>query len=223
MDPNEAGMTGGSGHDVTDRARERLELASETIARTEGGPRDGGGVVNRRDALAGLGSLGVLGTGAIIASGGLDERFREDAVPETTLETLPASGSEAGEAVVPERGSVTFVDFFATWCTDCRQHMGTLTEFHDRVPEDVQFVSVTTEQVGSATTRDGVRHWWNRNLGGWTLAIDPSLSLAEPIGATYVPHSFVLDERNRLVWGDSGLHGVDDLEAALTETGAVKR
>lgn len=173
--------------------------------------------MRRRDAIFGLGSLGVLGGGAVFASGRFDDVFRDGSVPETTLETIDARGSSAGTTAVPARGTVTFVDFFATWCSDCRQYMDTLRTFHERAPEAIQFVSITTEQVESAVTRDEIGYWFNGNQGDWTVALDPSLTLAEPIGATYVPHSFVLDESNRIAWSDSGLHDVDELEEALAK------
>lgn len=191
--------------------------------------------MNRRDVVAGLVSLGVLGGGALVASGMGEELLRNETVPETTLETIDANGSEAGETVVPERGSVTFVDFFATWCSDCVQYLGNLAEFYERVPDEVQFVSVTTEQIGTAVTRQDVSDWFNGtrretavdldpttpNHGDWTVGIDPSLRLAEPLGATSVPHSFVIDESNRIVWSDSGIHTVKQLEAALSKSGST--
>ena len=178
--------------------------------------------MKRRDTLAGLASLGVLGGGMLVASGRLTDFVRGETIRGKTLETLDTRGSDGGEATIPERGTVTFIDFFATWCTDCRQYMGTLTEFHERAPDHVEFVSVTTEQVGSAITRDEISHWWNRHRGNWTVALDPSLTLAEPIGATYVPHSFVLDETNRIIWSESGLHDVEELEAALSDGGITE-
>lgn len=189
--------------------------------------------MRRRDALAGIASLGVVGGGFLVASGGLDDAFRNGTAPETTLETIDARGSDAGEAVVPERGSVTFLDFFATWCSDCLQYLGTLAEFHERVPEEVQFVSVTTEQVGTAITREEIRRWFDgertgsslafdpssAHRGDWTVALDPEMTLAEPLGASTVPYSFVIDESNRIAWSDPGLHDVDELEAALSNVG----
>ncbi|MEF8779491.1 MAG: TlpA disulfide reductase family protein [Haloferacaceae archaeon] len=187
--------------------------------------------MRRRDLIAGVGSLGVIGTGALVASGGMDGVLRGEAVPETTLETIDARGSDAGETVVPERGSVSFVDFFATWCSDCLQYLGTLAEFHERTPDEVQFVSVTTEQVGTAITREEIGRWFDgertgstgvlgsspSHRGNWTVAIDPSMTLAEPLGATQVPYSFVIDESNRVAWSDPGIHEVGELESALSE------
>jgi thiol-disulfide isomerase/thioredoxin len=189
--------------------------------------------MQRRNLLVGLVSLGLLGGGSFVAFGGGNGLFQDETVPETTLETIDARGSQAGETVVPERGSVTVVDFFATWCSDCDQYLGTLAEFHRAVPESVQFVSVTTEQVGSAVTRGEISNWFNGEQpgtatavdptaprrGNWTVALDPSLSLAEPMGATQVPHSVVVDESNRIAWSDPGVHTVDELEAALAQAG----
>ena len=175
--------------------------------------------MRRREAVGVAGALGVLGTGFVLSSDRLDGWVRENVIDETTLETLEAAGSEPGETVVPVSGSVTFVDFFATWCTDCEQYMDVLRRLHDRTPDDVQFASVSTEAVGEGVSRRDVAGWFTVNRGNWTVAVDPDLRLAEPMGATFVPHSFVLDESNRIVWSDSGLHDVDELSGALTEAG----
>ncbi|SIS13142.1 TlpA family protein disulfide reductase [Natronorubrum thiooxidans] len=178
--------------------------------------------MRRRDALVGIGSLGVLG-GSAVALRRLDRFFRDETVPETMLETIDARGSEAGETAIPARGAVTVLDFFATWCNDCKQYLDTLAEFQATVPETVQFVSVTTEQVGTTKSRDDIAAWWNWHGGNWTVALDPSLAVAEPIGATYVPHTFVLDESNAITWSESGLHTVSELDAALETAGVVPR
>jgi thiol-disulfide isomerase/thioredoxin len=160
--------------------------------------------VNRRDVLAGVASLGVVGGGAVVA------RRRR--------------GTGANAPAV--------VDFFATWCSDCASHLSTLVGLAERLPADVQLVSVTTEQVGTAVTRDSVARWFagerrpgqfaidpSDPVGGhWPVALDPELVLAARVGATRVPYTAVFDAMGRLGWAAGGLHTVAELESVVTAT-----
>ena len=187
--------------------------------------------VNRRDVLAGVASLGVVGGGAVVA-----RRRRgtgaNDPLSPTTLETIAAPGRDAGTVTLPPPGSPAVVDFFATWCSDCARHLSTLAGLAERLPADVQLVSVTTEQVGTTVTRDFVARWFagerrpgqfaidpSNSVGGhWPVALDPELVLAAQVGATRVPYTAVFDAAGRLGWAAGGLHTVAELEAAVTAT-----
>lgn len=156
--------------------------------------------MKRRELLAGLGSLTALGAGAAVYTTRPSGENGREPIP---VETLAAPGSEAGETRIPERGRVTFLDVFATWCTICQGMMPTLREVHDQV-EDVQFVSVSNEAVGTVTERDDISEWWREHDGNWTVGVDTDLTLTAELDIRTVPASFVFDEENRLVHTETG-------------------
>lgn len=174
--------------------------------------------MRRREVLAGAAALGVAGVGGAYAVGDVDLRGEGDVDP-VELETLDAPGSEAGTATVPERGRVTFLELFATWCDVCKRMMGPLGAVYDDLGDDVQFVSVTNEPVGRTVTREDVADWWAAHDGRWPLALDADLELTERLEASGVPYSFVVDESNAVTWADRGDKSADELrdpiEAAL--------
>ncbi|MDJ1432878.1 TlpA disulfide reductase family protein [Halostagnicola sp. A-GB9-2] len=162
--------------------------------------------MNRRDVLAGLGSVGVLGTSAVVYS-----RFQADGdVDPVTVETLEAPGSEAGETTVPEAGRVTFLEVFATWCSTCRGMMSTLQEVHERT-DDVHFLSVSNEPLGATVDRTDVVEWWRAHDGSWTVGVDADLVLTSELDVRAVPATFVFDEQNRIVNADTGTKSADTL------------
>ncbi len=165
--------------------------------------------MRRRDLLAGVGGLGVLGGGGALASGAIE--LGSDGVDPVELDTLDAPGSEAGTMTVPERGRVTFVEIFATWCTVCQSMMPRLAEVHEAVDGDVQFLSITNEPVGTTVSREAVVEWWTANGGAWPVALDADLALTERLNAGGVPYAVVFDERNRIVWEHRGRASVDEL------------
>lgn len=208
--------------------------------------------MRRRDLIAGLASIGVVAGGGILvtrgpptdelvdddASAGDDDRVRDgdDGGDSTNpaanatadddpieLETVEATGSEAGSITVPESGRVTFVDFFATWCAPCEKQMPSLAEAADRVPDEVRFLSVTNEPVGRTLSEDELREWWDDHDGDWLLGVDPTAELNIRYGVSGFPTAVVIDADNRVRWSHEGLASADELvaqiEAALESEG----
>ena len=170
--------------------------------------------MRRRELLAGLAGVAAVGVGgASILDGGSSSR-----VAPVTVTGIDAPGSRGEQLTVPERGRVTFVEVFATWCSVCKASMEPLADAHDRVGDDVQFVSVSNEPLGHAVSRDELRRWWVAHDGDWQLAADEGLALTEALDATGIPTVVVLDEQNRVTWAATGRHSaatiVEHIEAA---------
>ena len=172
--------------------------------------------MNRREVIAGLGGLAVLGGGASMALD-VGDRGGGDAVESVELETLDAPGSTAGVAVVPERGRVTVLELFATWCNVCQSMMPEMAALHDAVGDDVQFLSVTNEPVGDTVTTADIASWWADYDGDWTVALDRDLELTQRLDATGVPYTFVLDENNRITWRHKGRSEAGEIESVVRE------
>ena len=179
--------------------------------------------MRRRDVLAGAAALAVAGGGAAVAIGGWEPWEDGEAIEEFELPGIDAPGSQAGTVVVPERGSVTVLELFATWCGVCADLMEPMAAVNEEVGEDVQFVSVTNEPLGRTVTEADVADWWERHDGAWQVAHDDGLELTSALGASGVPYTVVLDEDNVVTWSDSGYKSADELlepiEAALDGDG----
>lgn len=173
--------------------------------------------MRRREVLAGAAGLAVLGGGAAVTLGEVNPFEDESAVDPLELETIDAPGSEAGTALVPERGRVTFLELFATWCHVCERTMEPLAAVHEAVGDDVQFVSVTNEPVGNTVERSDVADWWAAHGGNWPVALDTDLELTKRLDASGVPYAFVLDEANVVAWSGRGYKSADELRAPIRD------
>jgi thiol-disulfide isomerase/thioredoxin len=165
--------------------------------------------VRRRDLIIGVASLGVVGAGGAFTAA--NRRFGEDGVTPVVIETLDAPGSNSGTMEIPELGSVTVVDFFATSCRTCREMMGPLGEVHDAVDEQVQFVSITIEPVGHVITRKDVSDWWRSHNGAWTVGLDNDFQLMDTFEVTTTPTTIVLDEENFVTYSETGRKATEEL------------
>ncbi|GAB7095399.1 TlpA disulfide reductase family protein [Halolamina litorea] len=173
--------------------------------------------MNRRQLLAGVASAGAIGAGALVATGGIPSGTSDGQTPvePTTLDTIDAPGSRDGEVTLPAAGQPTFVDFFGTWCDPCVEQMPALAEVEDRVGDDVQFVSVTTEDVGGSVSTESVVEWWRENDGDWLVAADVTAELAAKLNVGGYPTAVALDADGRIRWSESGIHSADELIAGI--------
>ena len=172
--------------------------------------------MRRRDLLAGVTSVGVLGAAGAVALGGVPSIGGDDgegrAAPEPmSIETIEAPGSEPGEIEVPAAGRPTFVDFFATWCGPCETQMPALAEANDRVGGDVRFVSVTSEGISEGE----IVEWWETHGGDWSLGRDRTAELAARYNQPGLPYAVAIDASGTIRWSEPGAKTADELVAGI--------
>lgn len=182
--------------------------------------------------VAGLASVGVLGGAGAVATGGIpsapggddldgSETGNEtggdapERVEPVTLETVDAPGSRDGEVTLPAPDRPTFIDFFATWCSPCVEQMPDLVAAHERLGEEVLFVSVTPEDVGGAVSEESVADWWTENDGNWLVAADVTAELAARLNVGGYPSARAIDAAGRVRWSTSGTHTTEEFVAGI--------
>lgn len=176
--------------------------------------------MERRELIAALASIGVLGGGAAVALGGgdaLEARLSDDEEPaeRREIETVDARGSEAGTIEIPVPSQPTFIDFFGTWCPPCVEQMPALAEAHEEVGDEVRFVSVTNESVGDGQAASispaELADWWAEHDGNWTIGLDRNVELAEQYGLSQYPLAVAIDGAGYVQWSESGVKTTDEL------------
>ncbi len=169
--------------------------------------------MRRRQLLAGAASVAAVGGAGLFATGHAPSVFGEDAEPiePMTIQTIEAPGSREGEVTIPASDQPTFVDFFGTWCPPCIEQMPALGDAHERVGEEVRFISVTTEAVGRSVTEAEIAEWWVEHDGSWLVGADPTAELAARVNVGSYPTAVVFDDAGRIQWSDSGVHTADEL------------
>ena len=186
--------------------------------------------MRRRDLVAGVASVAVLGGAGAVATGGVpgslgggdsgdgDGSTGSDGpepVDPVTLDTVEAPGSRDGEVTLPAPDRPTFVDFFGTWCPPCAEQMPALAAAHDRIGDEALFVSVTTDPVGEAVSEETVADWWRENGGDWLVAADVSAELAARLDVGSYPSARAMDASGRVRWATSGTHTTEEFVAGI--------
>lgn len=182
--------------------------------------------MRRRDVLAGLGGAGVVASAGAVAVFGVPAGNNADGSDGSSgvvgkqhepyeIETVDAQGSDAGTTTVPASDRPTFVDFFATWCDPCIKQMDALAVAHERVGDEVRFLSVTNEPVGESITRAELAQWWKDNGGNWTIGLDPTSELTTRYWGTPYPTAVAIDASGTVRWRSSGVKTADKLVAGI--------
>lgn len=103
------------------------------------------------------------------------------------------------------RGRPVVVNFFASWCTSCREQEGNLVKAYHRWHGRVTFLGVIYEDSVSAAAA------FTRSQGGtWPDLIDGGTQTAINYGVTGVPETFFINRRGLIV-----AHSVSLSTAAL--------
>lgn len=180
--------------------------------------------MRRRELLAGVASVGVLGAAGAIAvrglpspgdgSGTANEGGDGEERDPVEIETIDAPGSSEGTISIPATGEPTFVDFFGTWCPPCEEQMPALVEAHDRLGDDVRFVSVTTEDVGGSVSEQYVVDWWTDHNGNWTVGVDSTAELWARYASGF-PYAVALDASGTVQWSEGGAKTTDEFVTGI--------
>ena len=98
------------------------------------------------------------------------------------------------------RGQVVVVNFWASWCTECRvEHPALLAAWDRYRDQGVVFLGIAFEDRLSAS-RD-----YLRSMGGdWPQLADPDARAALAFGVFGVPETFVIDRGGRVVYKSLG-------------------
>jgi cytochrome c biogenesis protein CcmG/thiol:disulfide interchange protein DsbE len=135
--------------------------------------------------LAVLALIGLLGFG-LIGTGNANLAVGDDAPDEE----LPRLDGEGTGSIADYRGEWVLVNFWASWCTPCRDESPALQRFAGRHEDDVTVLGIDTQDL-SGDALDFVDEF---DLT-YPMLRDPDTEspLSDEYGATGLPESFLID------------------------------
>lgn len=124
-----------------------------------------------------------------------------------------------GQRVTSEslRGRPVVINFWASWCLECKKEHPVLMDGHSRYGTDVAFVGVLYQD----RVADAVGYLAQNGDSGYPNLIDPDGRLALEFGVTGVPETFFLDANGVVRFKQWGRLTSDILEAQLRDLGAA--
>jgi cytochrome c biogenesis protein CcmG/thiol:disulfide interchange protein DsbE len=167
-------------------------------------------------AIAVLGALlvallvyGVAGQGDDTT---LDDAIRRGDRPAAPDHALARVGAPGTASLADYRGKVVVLNFWASWCTPCREEAPLLERVHKRLGSRGTVLGVTYKDY-EADSRS-----FMRKLGlTYPSLRDDQLELAPEYGTSALPETFVLDRRGRIVALSRGQVSARFLDRYVTE------
>ncbi|MCR6096566.1 thiol-disulfide oxidoreductase ResA [Salipaludibacillus agaradhaerens] len=132
-----------------------------------------------------------------------------DIAPNFVLEDMEGNRLELNEL----RGEGVYVNFWATYCTYCREKMSYFEEFYEEYAEKgVKIVSVNVDE----TTLQVERHKDRQGLS-YPLYIDRNMLVSNAYGVHSLPAAFLIDEDGEVIERQVGAQTKEEVLAALDE------
>ncbi len=135
---------------------------------------------------------------AFAASPGLSHTLtaldRPVAAPGFTLADL----DETPHRLADYRGRVVVINFWAVWCPPCRREMPSLERLRQRF-KDRPFTILAINE-GEDLDRIQPFLWELEPTPGFTVLLDPELTVSRAFGVRGLPTSVILDKRGRIVY-----------------------
>lgn len=127
--------------------------------------------------------------------------------PTVTVQALDGKQIDLGNFIGK---TPMLIEFWATWCPNCRELMPTLLEAEKKFGKQVKFVAIA---VAISQSPERVRRWLAANPMPHDTYYDVDGKAAGAFDAPATSYVVVLDKKGRVVY--TGLGGKQNLEAAL--------
>jgi len=134
------------------------------------------------------------------------------ALPNKDVKTL--DGSNFNITNLENNGNPIVISFWATWCKPCKKELNNIAEVYEDWQEEtgVKLIAISIDNTRSMTK---VSPYVNASDWDYEVYLDPNRDLARAMGISTVPHTFLLNGKNKIVWQHKGY--VDGDEEELLE------
>lgn len=134
-------------------------------------------------------------------------------LPAFTAEALDPSGTSLTPSSFA--GTVTLLNFWATWCPPCKRELPSI----DRLAARMKGASFRVAAVSVGEKKDTVRSFIAEKGYAFPVYLDPDGGLGASFASQGIPTTYIVDKRGRVVAGTVGAREYDDpaLVAILEE------
>lgn len=133
-------------------------------------------------------------------------------LPSVDIKTLDGENINIQE--IENSGKPIVINFWATWCKPCKKELNTIAEVYEEWQEEtgVKLIAISIDDARSMVR---VAPYVNASDWEYEVYLDPNGDLKRAMGVSRVPHTFLLNGKNEIVWEHKGY--VDGDEDELLE------
>jgi thiol-disulfide isomerase/thioredoxin len=131
------------------------------------------------------------------------------ALPSTNVKTL--DGRNFNITDLKNDGAPIVISFWATWCKPCKKELNNIAEVYEDWQEEtgVKLVAISIDDTRSMSK---VAPYVNASDWQYEIYLDPNSDFKRAMGVSTVPHTFLLNGENKIVWQHKGYIDGDEME-----------
>ena len=121
------------------------------------------------------------------------------------------TGNSINLSEISNNGNPTIISFWATWCKPCKAELNAIAEvFEDWVEETgVKLIAISIDDARSSSR---VEPYVNAMGWEYTVLMDPNGDMKRAMNVNNVPHTFLLNGNNKIVWDHNNYSPGDENE-----------
>ena len=133
-------------------------------------------------------------------------------LPNKEVKTL--DGNNFNIRSLSNNGNPIVISFWATWCKPCKKELNNIAEVYEDW-QDETAVKLIAISIDDSRSMMRVKPYVNASDWEYEIYLDPNSDLKRAMGVSTVPHTFLLNGENKIVWQHQGY--VDGDENKLYE------
>jgi len=118
-------------------------------------------------------------------------------LPSVEVKTLDGGNINIQE--IENSGKPIVINFWATWCKPCKKELNAIAEVYEDWQEEtgVKLIAISIDDTRSMSR---VAPYVNASDWDYEVYLDPNGDLKRAMGVSTVPHTFLLNGKNEIVW-----------------------
>jgi thiol-disulfide isomerase/thioredoxin len=130
-------------------------------------------------------------------------------LPNSQVKTL--DGSNFNIKNLKNDGNPIIISFWATWCKPCKRELNNIAEVYEDW-QDETGAKLVAISIDDARSMSKVAPYINASDWDYEIYLDPNSDFKRAMGVSTVPHTFLLNGKNEIVWQHKGYNDGDEME-----------
>ena len=133
-------------------------------------------------------------------------------LPSVKVNTL--DGNTINIQEINNNNNPIIISFWATWCKPCKKELNNIAEVYEDWQDETN-VKLIAISIDDSRSQHKVAPYVNSSDWEYDVYLDPNGDLKRAMGVSTVPHTFLLNGKNKIIWEHRGY--VDGDEDKLLE------